>query len=128
MTKPIYGKTNPSPEESKNEPSQRFGSVIELIPEKEEYYRMLHANAWDSVQRQISASNIKNYNIFITEISGKKYLFSFFEYTGNDFSGDMEKMAADPETQRWWKECIPCQKPLSKESHWLDMERVFFQE
>jgi L-rhamnose mutarotase len=37
-------------------------------------------------------------------------------------------MAADPETQRWWDVCIPCQEPLSDRAAgewWADMEEVF---
>ena len=40
----------------------------------------------------------------------------------------MAKMAADPETQRWWEVCIPCQDPLSDRASgqwWADMEEVF---
>jgi hypothetical protein len=52
------------------------------------------------------------------------------EYTGDDFEGDMKKMAADPETQRWWKETDPCQIPLpdaaAKKKTWSDMEEVYF--
>jgi len=46
------------------------------------------------------------------EIDGKLYLIAYLEYTGDDFDADMKKMAADPETQRWWKETDPCQSPL----------------
>ncbi|MFR2170148.1 MAG: L-rhamnose mutarotase [Anaerostipes hadrus] len=38
---------------------------------------------------------------------------------------DMAKMAADPETQRWWDECIPCLDPYTEDGPWLDMERVY---
>jgi hypothetical protein len=34
---PVFGKTNPSPEQKKNMRLKRFGSVIELNPEKEQY-------------------------------------------------------------------------------------------
>jgi L-rhamnose mutarotase len=40
----------------------------------------------------------------------------------------MAKMAADPETPRWWKETDPCQTriPLSGEKDWWSaMEEVF---
>ena len=40
------------------------------------------------------------------------FLFSFFEYTGKDYKADMEKMAADPVTQKSWEICKPCQEPL----------------
>jgi hypothetical protein len=37
-------------------------------------------------------------------------LFSYFEYVGTDYDADMERMAADPDTQRWWDVCRPCQQ------------------
>ena len=41
------------------------------------------------------------------------YLFSYFEYVGDDFAADMANMAADPTTQKWWAVCKPCQEPLA---------------
>ena len=59
-------------------------------------------------------------------------LFSYFEYTGNDFDADMKKMADDSMTQRWWKETYPCQLPLpdaaAKNRVWSGMEEVFYEE
>ena len=43
----------------------------------------------------------------------------------------MEKMKADPTTQRWWKQTDPLQTPVStrKEDEWWHrMEEVFHQE
>ena len=39
-----------------------------------------------------------------------------------------EEMAADPETQRWWDVCKPCQQPLASRREgewWSEMEEVF---
>ncbi|MES1151973.1 MAG: L-rhamnose mutarotase, partial [Dongia sp.] len=50
------------------------------------------------------------------------------EYHGTDFAADMEKMAADPKTQEWWKLCGPMQRPLetrAKGDWWASMEEVF---
>lgn len=107
----------------------RFGSVIGLKPEMEAEYRKLHANAWDTVIACLATFHVRNYSIFITEIDGKKYLFSYFEYTGSDYERDMRAVAADPETQRWWRETDPCQIRLPGRkpgANWSDMERVFF--
>lgn len=43
--KPIYGPTNPSPEEFARMRVKRFGSVVGLSPEKEQYYRILHSES-----------------------------------------------------------------------------------
>jgi L-rhamnose mutarotase len=110
---------------------QRFAWVTGLNPDKAEYYKELHANPWPTVSAMISECNIQNYSIHVCEIGGKPYLFSYLEYTGDDFEADMAKMAADPETQRWWKETDPCQIPLpdaaAKGKIWSETEEVFFQ-
>ena len=107
---------------------KRFGSVIGLDPEKEQYYRELHAGVWPSVVYRIRQSNIRNYSIYVTEIKGQKFLFSYFEYVGTDLEADMKAMADDPETQRWWKETDPCQFALDnrkKGEWWASMQEVF---
>ena len=87
---------------------QRFGSVIKVRSEKLEEYKKLHASVWPDVLRMTSKCNIRNYSIYYKE----DFLFSFFEYTGKDYKADMEKMAADPVTQKSWEICKPCQEPL----------------
>lgn len=108
---------------------KRYGMVIGLRAEKLEEYKKLHAAVWPGVLRMIKECNIRNYSIYLRQLDdGEHYLFSYFEYTGNDFAADMARMAADPETQRWWSVCIPCQKALdsrAKEEWWASMEEVF---
>ena len=111
-------------------PPQRFAWVTGLKPDKAAYYRDLHAHPWPGVLKQIEACHVQNYSIFEREIDGKTYLFSYLEYTGTDFAADMKKMAADPETQRWWKETDPCQQPLpdaaAQGKIWSDTKEVFY--
>lgn len=108
---------------------QRYGMVIGLKPEMMAEYKELHANAWPGVLKQIDACNIRNYSIYLGEIEpGKYYLFSYFEYCGDDFEGDMNKMADDETTRKWWKRTDPCQVPVPtrKEGEfWMNMEEVF---
>lgn len=108
---------------------KRFGSVTGLKPDKLDYYKELHANAWPSVLKKIKECNIRNYSIYLQKIGDAYYLFSYFEYTGVNFDADMKKMADDPNTQKWWKETNPCQQPLpetaAKKQIWTNMEEVF---
>jgi L-rhamnose mutarotase len=108
---------------------QRYGSVIGLKSEKIEEYKRLHADVWPGVLKMIKQCNIRNYSIYLGELENDKYyLFSYFEYTGDDFKADMAKMAADPTTQKWWSFCEPCQSPIPtrKEGEWwANMEEVF---
>src|SRR5882724_452634 len=110
-------------------PTQRFAWVTGLKPDKAAYYENLHAHPWPVVLKQIKASHIRNYSIYEREIEGKLYLFSYLEYTGTNFDLDMKRMAADPETQRWWRETDPCQLPLpdavAAGKTWSDAKEVF---
>ena len=105
---------------------KRYGSVIGIRPEKLEEYKQLHAAVWPKVLEQIRRSHIRNYSIYLRE--PENLLFSYFEYCGSDFEGDMSRMAEDPETQSWWAVCTPCQEPLASRKpneHWAAMEEVF---
>jgi len=108
---------------------KRMGMVTGIKPEKIEYYKRLHAKAWPGVLKKLKECNIQNYSIYIQKIDNKFFLFSYFEYTGVDFEKDMKKMAADPTTQKWWKETDPTQIPLpqtaAKKQIWTNMEEVF---
>jgi L-rhamnose mutarotase len=81
------------------------------------------------VVNKIKECNIGNYSIYLQKIEDRYFLFSYFEYSGNDFNKDMQKMAADSVTQRWWKETDPCQLPLkealAKHQVWTTMEELF---
>jgi L-rhamnose mutarotase len=111
---------------------KRYGNVIGLRREKVEEYNTLHKAVWPDVLKTIKSCHIQNYSIFLREFEdGRLYLFSYLEYTGNDFAADMEKMEADPATQKWWVICKPLQQPLSNRTPgawWAEMEEVFHQD
>ena len=103
--------------------------VIGLRPEKLEEYKKLHAAVWPDVLKMIAECHIRNYTIYLRQFDdGRHWLFSHFEYAGDDFGADMAKMAADPTTQQWWAVCMPCQRPLENRATgewWATMEEVF---
>ena len=130
-TKAHFGPSNPSPLEKEQSKIKRYASVIGLNPEQELYYRELHSNVWPSILDRIKQANLQNFSIHLTEIEGSKYLFSYYEYTGEDYEKDMSNMAKDPEMQKWWKETRSCQILLPgyrPEEPWKQMEMLFFQE
>jgi L-rhamnose mutarotase len=108
---------------------KRYGMVIGLKPEKTAEYKELHAAVWPGVLKKIKECNIRNYSIYLKEVEPEKhYLFAYFEYTGSDFEADMEKMAADPITRKWWQETDPCQYAVpthGPKEWWSRMEEVF---
>jgi len=109
---------------------RRYVWITGLKPEKAQRYRELHANPWPGVNRLIKESHIQNFSIHQREIEGRLYLIAYLEYTGTNFDEDMKRMAADPETQRWWKETDPCQLPLpdalAKGKVWSDTEELYY--
>jgi L-rhamnose mutarotase len=108
---------------------KRYGMVTQVRPGKLDEYRRLHADVWPGVLRMIEQSNIYNYSIHTARLpDGFDYLFSYFEYGGNDFDADMANMAADEETQRWWSVCKPLLSPvveLSPGEVWAPLQEVF---
>lgn len=103
---------------------KRYGSVIKVKPENIEEYKKLHTAVFPEVLYRVKQCNIHNYSIYYKD----GFLFSYYEYTGNDYNADMKKMSDDPFTQKWWGVCKPLQSPLStrKEGEWwASMEEVF---
>jgi L-rhamnose mutarotase len=102
----------------------RVGSLIKLKPEYEERYIILHKYTFPGVLARIHRSNIRNYSIFLRD----GLLFSYYEYIGDDFDGDMAKIGEDRVTQDWWKLTDPMQEPLEscKEGEWwASMDEIF---
>jgi len=108
---------------------KRYASVIGLNPDRVEVYKRLHADVWPTVLEEIKRCNIHNYSMYLKKFDdGSYYLFSYFEYGGEDFTADMKRMANDAETQRWWNFCSPCQIPLGNREQgewWAGLEEVF---
>lgn len=108
---------------------KRYGMVIGVKDEALEEYKRLHAAVWPGVLKMIEECNIRNYSIYLRKMpDGRNYLFSYYEYVGTEYGADMAKMAADPETQRWWERCDPCQQPLVDRQSgqwWAGMEEIF---
>ncbi len=103
---------------------QRYASVLGIPKENRERYEELHAAVWPEVLEQIKKSNIRNYSIY----RYGELLFSYFEDVGDDFDGDMAKMAEDPATQKWWDINKPLQRPLPDRAEgewWASIPEIF---
>jgi len=102
---------------------KRAGWVIQLRPGSREEYRRLHENVWTGVQRRMRDAGVEHYTIFVRD----NLLFSYMEYRG-EFEDVQAFIAADEETQRWWRLTEPLQNPLESADPgewWVKMEEVF---
>jgi L-rhamnose mutarotase len=103
---------------------ERHAAVIRLRPERRSEYARLHAQVWSEVLAALKRAHVSNYSIFLRD----DYLFSYLEYTGENFVTDMETVAGDPATRRWWELTAPCQAPLPSAADgewWAPAEELF---
>jgi L-rhamnose mutarotase len=108
------------------EEPQRFGAVIGIKPERIAEYKRLHTGENCTVRDLLRKAHLSNNSIFLREIDGKWYEFSYWEYLGDDYQSDMARLAAEPRYQAWLKVCDAMQIPLEGEKTWATMERVFY--
>ena len=90
---------------------QRICELIHVRPEAIAEYERIHAEVWPTVLSRLAASHITNYSIYLRR--PENLLIAYYEYTGDDLAADQAAIAADPETQRWWKITDPMQQPLA---------------
>lgn len=101
---------------------RRFGFISRTDGEEGyERYKAFHAAPFEGVNEMIKACHLQNYSIYY--YGG--LLFSYYEYTGDDYEADMAKMAADPRTQEWWAAVNPTMKPFGELGQWEDMEELY---
>jgi L-rhamnose mutarotase len=99
--------------------------VIGLKPEYEERYIILHKYTFPEVLERIHDSNIRNYSIFLRD--GR--LFSYYEYCGQDYDMDIQKIGEDPITRDWWKLTDPMQEPIQDRREgewWASMDEIAY--
>lgn len=106
---------------------KRFGSVIKVRKDKIEEYKKLHVKIWPEIEKLIYDCNIRNYSIYLKD----DLLFGYYEYIGEDYKADMEKMANNAKNKEWWAVTEPCQELLPTRldgEWWAEMEEVFHQD
>ena len=107
-------------------PPKRVGMVVGLNPAQITEYKRLHADAHPGVRDLLNKYHMHNFSIFLQQIDDKWYEFDYYEYTGDDFDADMEKLDAEPRNKEWLKQCDPMQIPLAGQKSWAKMERVYY--
>jgi L-rhamnose mutarotase len=116
------------PAYDKSRITSRHGAIIGMPAENILAYTQMHAAVWPGVLAAITRANIRNYSIYLGQIRPGEYLlFSYFEYIGEDFAGDMEGIA-DEVTKAWWTYTDPLQVRLPgtpQGEQWKTMEELF---
>lgn len=110
---------------------KRIAQIVRLKRDSIPAYKECHAAVWPAVLKQIKDCNISDYSIYLDEMS--LTLFASMKYHGTDFDGDMQKMKANPEVQRWWAMTDGMQESFVEGSTgsmdprgwWRELEEVF---
>ena len=105
---------------------ERMCRVIQVKPDVIAEYKRIHADVWPEILAAIKQSNVQNYTIFLKE--PENLLISYWEYIGEDFEGDMERIKLAPRMQEWWNITDPMQVPLETRKPgewWASTENVF---
>lgn len=89
---------------------KRIGVLTKIKPGMLEKYTKMHAEIWDDVVRIGHEHNTRNFTIFFDERTG--YMFSYFEYIGNDYEADMKEKNSKPIIKEWQAMCRECFAPV----------------
>lgn len=106
---------------------QFFGQMGRLLPEKAGEYASLHQNPWPELLDILRKHHLGNYSIYQHGL----WVFSYFEYDGQDYEADMASLEQEPVMQRWWTFSKPCFQRFSMGRHaefYDDMDRIFYLE
>ncbi|GLB35534.1 putative L-rhamnose mutarotase [Lyophyllum shimeji] len=110
---------------------KRVCQIIKLKPSAEAEYKAIHAAVWPGVLAALERAHIIDYSIH--HYPPLQLLIATFKYTGQDYQGDMRKVAEDPETQRWWQVTDGMQESFVEGAEgsgkdipwWTELEEVF---
>ena len=101
---------------------KRFIMYSDLKPEKVQDYIDLHANPWPELLELLTSCHIHNYSI---SLRGTQ-LFTYYEYTGEDYEADMAVMDNRPVMKEWWKYSKPCFVGHEKGEYYEGLQEVFY--
>ncbi|TRM59812.1 rhamnose mutarotase [Schizophyllum amplum] len=93
--------------------SKRICQIVKLKDEAVAEYMDIHANVWPTVLAALERAHVVDYSIYYH--APMKLLIATMKYTGDDYEGIWRRwVAADPETQRWWKVTDGMQESLNE--------------
>ena len=103
---------------------KRFCLYSELKPEKVEDYARLHSDPWPELLEVLEDCHIHHYSI---SIKGTQ-LFTYYEYTGEDYAADEARMNSHPVIKRWHTFSKPCFLHHEEGVYYEELTEVFYKE
>ncbi|MCQ2477927.1 MAG: L-rhamnose mutarotase [Clostridia bacterium] len=103
---------------------KRFTLYSDLLPEKVEDYIKLHSEPWPELMALLEEFHIHHYSI---SVRGTQ-VFTYYEYTGNNYEADMDYMDKSEIMQSWWKFSKPCFLHHDVGHYYANINEVFYKE
>lgn len=103
---------------------KRIATISKLKPGTAQAYIDLHANVWPGVVEAGHNANMQNFSIY----RFGDYLFSYYEYTGEDFQADMAKKAALQVSQDWQKATGEYRELMDGENRFIELEEIWHED
>jgi len=105
---------------------KRIGMVIGIKPDRIAAYEALHATSNPGVRDLLNKYHIHNFSIYLHELDDKRFcLFGYYEYTGNDYEEDMQRLNNEPRNIEWLGVTAPMQIPIRGSEAWAIMREVY---
>ncbi len=90
--------------------------IIGIKPDRIAAYEALHAASNPGVRDLLDKYHMHNFSIYIHKMDDSHYyLFAYYEYTGNDYQGDMATLAREPRNIEWLSQTDAMQIPFPGE-------------
>ena len=80
---------------------KRIANITKLKPGAVEDYRILHDKIWQEIVDAGHQYGLRNFTMF----RYGDYIFSYYEYIGDDFETDMKKKMKCKNQEEWQQEC-----------------------
>jgi L-rhamnose mutarotase len=100
---------------------KRIATLTKLKPGCGEAYKKIHDEIWEGVVQAAHEANMRNFTIF----RHGDYLFSYYEYIGDDFDADMAQKNALPISPKWQAATGALRELVDGESMLIKLEELW---
>lgn len=100
----------------------RKATITKLKEDKVDDYIRLHDEIWDEVVELGHQAGLRNFTIYKHGV----YLFSTYEYVGDNFEEDMKWKNSHEVIHRWQEETGKCTDFVIDDIKTIELEEIFF--
>jgi L-rhamnose mutarotase len=101
---------------------ERYVYIAQIKDNMKKQLKQLIVHNTHNLEDELKRVNFQNKGMYVKD----NRLYTYFEYYGNNFEQDIDKLENTPEYQQWWQKIKSLLEPPSDtEKLWVPMEEVF---